>query len=155
MAGRIRDNQEIPRPDSVERDTFVREIARTLLEALGNIDKDMIPKSEQFLGGIVHYLLGRVHDRPDLPRVQAGWRGKAPLVSLMRGLLVRQRETMGTSSEALGRWLEGLVKECEAGKFNPLTIRAFTAMSKSQSRQTAPILDLAERSLRVEMGLTG
>ena len=155
MAGRIRDNQEIPHPDSVERDTFVREIARMLLAALGNIDKDMIPRTEQFLGGIVHYLLGRVHDRPDLPRGHMGWRGKAPLVSLMHGLLVRQRETMGNSSDALERWLESLVKECEVGKYNPLTIRAFTAMSKARPHQTAQILDLAERSLRVEIGLTG
>lgn len=155
MAGRIRDNQEIPRADTVDRDTYVREVARVLLEAVGDVDKELGPRAEQFLGGIIHYLLGRLHDRPDLPRTQATWRGKAPLVSLMHGLLVRQRESMGTSSEALSGWLAGLIQECEAGKYNPLALRAFKSMTKTKPSQTTQILDLAERSLRLEMGLTG
>jgi hypothetical protein len=155
MAGRIRDNQEIPRADTVERDTFVREVARILIGAITGVDEELGPKTEQFLGGIVHYLLGRIQDRPDLRREQGPWRGKAPLVSLMHGLLVRQRETMGDSSDALREWLEGLTRECEAGKYNPLAIRAFNSMAKAQSRQAAQVLDLAERSLRLEMGLVG
>ena len=154
MAGRIRDNHEIPRAGTVDRDTFVREIARVLLEAVGESDKEIGPRTEQFLGGIVHYLLGRLHDRPDQPPEQVRWRGKAPLVSLMHGLLVRQRESMGHSSEALRGWLEALNHECEGGKFNPLAIRAFKSMAKAQPRQAAQILDLAERSLRLEMGIT-
>lgn len=154
MAGRIRDNIEIPRANSVDRDTFVREIARILLEAAGDVDKETGPRAEQFMGGIVHYLLGRIHDRPDQPLEKAPWRGKAPLVSLMHGLLVRQRESMGNSSEALHDWLEGVIQECEVGKYNPLAIRALTSMTKAQPRQAAEILDLAERSLRSEMGLT-
>ena len=153
MAGKVRENLEIPRAGTVERDTFVRDVARVLLEAAGEDDKAMIPRTEQFLGGVVHYLLGRIHDRPDQPVVQAVWRGKAPLVSLMHGLLARQRETMGDSAEALRRWLDGLVVECEAGKYNPMAARAFSAMSKAQPRQAALILDLAERTLLCEMGL--
>lgn len=153
MAGRIRENLEVPRPDTVDRDTYVREIARLLLEGVESPGEDLAANAEQFLGGIVHYLLGRVHDRPDLPREQCRWRGKAPLVSLMHGLLVRQRETMGNSSEALQGWLTGLVQECEAGKFNPLAIRSFTSMSRAQPRQAAKIMDLVERSLRLEMGI--
>jgi hypothetical protein len=154
MAGQIRDNIEVPRTNTLDRDTFVREIARTLLEAAGDADKEIGPRAEQFLGGIVHYLMGRIHDRPDQPHEKAPWRGKAPLVSLMHGLLVRQRETMGESPEALHGWLEGMIQECEAGKYNPLAIRAFTSMTKVQPRQAVEVLDLAERSLRSEMGLT-
>jgi hypothetical protein len=154
MAGRIRDNQEIPRAGTVERDTFVRDIARLLLEGVDKADEELGPKAEQFIGGIVHYLMGRIHDRADAPREQAIWRGKAPLVSLMHGVLVRQRETMGNTSEALCDWLDGMVQECETGKYNPLAIRAFKSMSKLGSSQSARILDLAERSLRLEMGLT-
>jgi hypothetical protein len=134
MAGQIRENLEIPRPDTVDRDIYLREIARLLLEGVKDLDKDLAPTAAQFLGGIVHYLLGRVHDRPDLPREQCRWRGKALLVSLMHGVLVRQRE-------------------CEAGKFNPLTIRSFKSMSRAQPRQAAKVMDLVERSLRLEMGM--
>ena len=49
----------------------------------------------------------------------------------------------------------GACFECEAGKYNPLAIRAFNSMAKAQSRQAAQVLDLAERSLRLEMGLVG
>jgi len=89
MAGKVRENLEIPRAGTVDRDTFVRDIARILLEGTGEVDKDLTPRAEQFLGGVLHYLLGRIHDRPDQPAVQAVWRGKAPLVSLMHGLLSR------------------------------------------------------------------
>jgi hypothetical protein len=153
MAGQIRENLEIPRPDTVDRDIYLREIARLLLEGVKDLDKDLAPTAAQYLRGIVHYLLGRVHDRPDLPREQCRWRGKALLVSLMHGVLVRQRETMGDSSEALQGWLTGLVQECEAGKFNPLTIRSFKSMSRAQPRQAAKVMDLVERSLRLEMGM--
>ncbi len=153
MAGRISDNQEIPKPNTVDRDTFVRDIARTLLKAIGDVEEDMAPRVEQFLGGVIHYLLGRIHDRPEFPRERATWRGKAPLVPLVNGLLVRQRETMGNSSEALQEWFNGLIEECEAGKYNPLAARAFTALSRAQPRQTVQIMDLAERSLRLELGI--
>ncbi|MDA0342302.1 MAG: hypothetical protein O3B74_11980 [Proteobacteria bacterium] len=72
---------------------------------------------------------------------------------LVNGLLVRQRETMGNSSEALQEWFNGLIEECEAGKYNPLAARAFTALSRAQPRQTVQIMDLAERSLRLELGI--
>lgn len=153
MAGKVRENIEIPRAGTVDRDTFVREFARILLDGANDADKESIPQAEQFLGAVVHYLLGRIHDRPDQPAVQAVWRGKAPLVSLMHGLLSRQRETMGDSAEALRKWLEGLVAECEAGKYNPLAARAFSSLSRAKPRQAALILDLAERSLLREMGL--
>lgn len=153
MAGRIRENLEIPSAGTVDRDTFVRDITRILLDAADNEDKDLVPQVEQFLGGVVHYLMGRIHDRPDQPRARAVWRGKAPLVSLMHGLLVRQRESMGDSAEALREWLDGMVRECEAGKFNPLAARAFASLSKARPRQAALILDLAERVLLREMGL--
>ncbi len=153
MARRIRENQEIPRPGTVDRDTFVREIARLLLEAAGESDKDQIPRAEQFLCGIIHYLLGRIHDRPDQERMRSPWRGKAPLVSLLHGLLTRQRETTGDSADAVRDWLDGLAAECEAGKYNPLAARAFASMAKLQPRQIVQILDLSERVLRKEMGL--
>jgi len=152
MAGKVRENLEIPRAGTVDRDTFVRDIARILLEGTGEVDKDLTPRAEQFLGGVRNYLLGRIHDRPDQPAVQAVWRGKAPLVSLMHGLLSRQRETMGDSAEALRKWLEGLVVECETGKYNPLAARAFSSLAKAQPRQAALILDLVERALLREMG---
>jgi len=154
MAGKVRENLEIPRAGTVERDTFVRDIARILLDTAGDDDKAMVPRAEQFLGGVVHYLLGRIHDRPDQPAARAVWRGKAPLVSLMHGLLARQRETMGESAEALRKWLEELVVECETGKYNPMAARAFSSLSKAQPRQAALVLDLAERVLLREMGLS-
>ena len=153
MAGRVREGRKVPKVSSVDRDVYVRGIARTLIEALPEIDDDFGLLAEQFLGGVVHYLLGRIHDRPGHPRTEAPWRGKAPLIPLMNGLLVRQRETMGDKPEALQAWLKTLGEECEAGKYNPLAAHAFAALLRSSPKQAAKVMDVAERALRQEMGL--
>lgn len=153
MAGRVREDREVPRIGTLDRDVYVREIARTMIDALPDVDEDNGPLVEQFLCGVVHYLLGRIHDRPEYPRVNAKWRGKAPLIPLINGLLVRQRETMGDSQEALRKWLETLGAECDVGKFNPLAARSFAALLRSPPKQAAMVMDRAERALRREMGL--
>ena len=153
MAGRISDDQAIPKPNAVDRHTFVRDIARALLQAAGAAEEDMVPRVEHFLGGVIHYLLGRIHNRPELPRERALRRRKAPLVPLVNGLLKRQRKTMGNYSETLQEWFSGLIEECEAGKYNPLAAWAFTALLRTQPRQTVQTTDLAKRSFRLDLGM--
>jgi len=153
MAGRISDNQAIPKPNAVDRHTFVRDIAGALLQAAGADEEGIAPRVEHFLGGIIHYLLGRIHNRPELPCERALWRRKAPLVPLVNGLLERQRKTMGNYSEASQEWFSGLIEECEARKYNPLAAWAFTALLRTQPRQTVQTMDLVERSLRLDLGM--
>ena len=148
MTERVHENREIPQIATFDRDTYVRDIARALVEEVTDIEDDIGFRVEQFLGGVIHYLLGRVHDRPEHPREPAIWRGKAPLIPLVSGLLVRQRETIGDYE-----WLEALIRECEAGQYNPIAKTAFAALLRLPPKQVVRILDSAERSLRIELGL--
>lgn len=155
MPGRVDENREIPRIATFDRDTYVRDIARVLVEEVIDVEDDIGFRVEQFLGGVIHYLLGRVHDRTEHPRESAMWRGKAPLIPLVNGLLVRQRRTMGDTIELFYEWLESLIRECEEGKYNPIAKTAFTALLRLPPKQAVRILDFAERSLRIELGLPG
>tara|TARA_B100001123_G_scaffold403476_1_gene492005 strand:- start:345 stop:812 length:468 start_codon:yes stop_codon:yes gene_type:complete len=153
MPGRVQENREIPRIATFDRDTYVRDIARLLVEEVIDIDDDISFRVEQFLGGVIHYLLGRVHDRAEQSREPAKWRGKAPLIPLVNGLLMRQRQNMGDTTELLYEWLESLIRECEVEKYNPIAKTAFTALLRMPPKQVVRVLDFAERSLRIELGL--
>ncbi len=153
MPRRIRENQEIPRFGTVDRHAFVRDVARILLEEAGENDQPLVPQAEQLLCGLIHYLLGRLQDRPGEEPTRGPWRGKVPLVSLLHGLLTKQREVTGDSAQALRGWLDGLIAECEIGKYNPIAARAFASTGKVQPKQIVRTLDLCERVLRKEMGL--
>jgi hypothetical protein len=153
MTGRISDKQKIPKPNMLDRDAFVLDFEPIFLQETGEFKENMAPRVEQCRGNISHYFLGRIHVRPEVLRERPLWRGKALLAPRFSGLLVRQRETMGSFSEALQEWFGGLIEACEAGKYNPLETRAFIALLRTQPHQTVQIMDLSERSLRLELGM--
>lgn len=152
MPGKVRVDRHVPRVGTLDRDMWVRGIARALIEPMWELDEKRLQQVEMLLVGLLHYLIGRVHDRPHLPREDAAWRGSAGLLPLAGGMLSQQRQTAEATVLALHGWFGKLRDECESNKFNPLAIKAFATLLRLKPADAAEVLDIAERAIRVELG---
>lgn len=155
MPGKVRTDRPIPRIGTLDRDMWVRGTARVLIEPMWELDEARLQQVEQLIVGLLHYLLGRIHDRPEFGRVEAPWRGKAELLPLAGGLLTQQRTQGDASAAALQRWFGKIYKECEKNRYNPLALRAFSTLLRLPPDQAAEVLDIAERAIRMELGDLG
>ena len=152
MPGRVRVSREIPRAGTLDRDMWVRSIARALLEDMWELEAEHLAQVEQFLCGLLHYLVGRVQDRPEYPRAPSAWRGKAELLPLAGGLLSKQRETVGSDSLAVRNWLTSLNDETDRLKLSPHARKAFSTLIRLPFEDTAKTLEAAEQAIRRELG---
>ena len=67
------------------------EIARGLVERIDGTAEADITQTEQIVAGLIHYALGRVHDRPQFKRESHPWRGKTPIIPIIGSLLANLR----------------------------------------------------------------
>lgn len=153
MDAQRRTQQQIPRVGSLERDMWVRGLARSLCDAVLEIDEVEQKRLEQFLGGLVHYLLGRVHDRIEFPREAAVWRGKHALLPLIGGLIDQQRAKSKTEGEEPVRdWMKELFVESTNNKYNPLAAKTFRALTRLDGRELDNLMHNASAVVLIALG---
>ena len=148
-----RSELKIPRIGTLDRDVWVREIARAMCDAVIDIDEQEMRSLEQFLCGMMHYLLGKVHDRPEFRREEAVWRGKHGFLPLMGGMLDRQRNVPREDGrEPVREWIQSMFMEATESKYNPVCAKAFRSLARIEHSELENILHNASCVVLIALG---
>ncbi|WP_193183826.1 hypothetical protein [Nisaea sediminum] len=148
-----RTEHKIPRIGTLDRDVWVREIVRSMCDAVIDIDEVEMRRLEQFLCGLMHYLLGKVHDRIEFKREEAVWRGRHGLLPLMGGMMDRCRaQARGAGQEPMRDWLKEMHREAEDSKYNPVCVKAFRLLIRLENAELENILHNASCVVLIALG---
>lgn len=148
-----RTEHAIPRIGTLDRDVWVRDIVRAMCDAVIDIDEIEMRRLEQFLCGLMHYLLGKVHDRVEFRREDAAWRGRHGLLPAMGGMLDRCRAApRDGGQEPVRDWIKDMHRESERGKYNPVCIKAFRLLARLEAAQLENMLHNASCVVLIALG---
>lgn len=126
-----RAEHKIPHAGTLDRDVWVRDLARSMCDSVIDVDELEMRRLEQFLCGLMHYLLGKVHDRPEFRREDAVWRGKHGLLPLMGGMMDRYRNMpRKPGTEPVRQWLTDMFEEATTAKYNPVCVKTFRLLAR-------------------------
>lgn len=148
-----RSQHKIPRVGTLDRDVWVREIVRAMCDAVIDVDELEMRKLEQFLCGLMHYLLGKVHDRMEFPKDEAVWRGAHGLLPLMGGMMDRCRaQPREDGAEPFRDWLKLMHAEAEKGKYNPVCVKSFRLLARLENADLENVLHNASCVALIALG---
>ena len=155
LSVKTRLRRNVPRFGTLDRDVWVREIARGLVERIDGTAEADITQTEQIVAGLIHYALGRVHDRPQFKRESHPWRGKTPIIPIIGSLLANLRVDIQKGKQPVMARLQQYRTESEQGKFNPHAAKTFAAASRLDLEALSSLLTIAERAVILEIGPDG
>ncbi len=153
VKSRLRRN--VPRFGTLDRDVWVREIARGLVERIDGTAEADITQTEQIVAGLIHYALGRVHDRPQFSRDSVPWRGKTPIIPIVGSLLANLRVDIQKGQQPVLARLQQYRSESQQGKFNPHAAKTFATAARLDIQALSALLTIAERAVILEIGPDG
>ncbi|WP_193173712.1 hypothetical protein [Nisaea nitritireducens] len=148
-----RSEHAIPRAGTLDRDVWARDLARSMCEKVPDVEELEMRRLEQFLCGLMHYLLGKVHDRPEFRREEAVWRGKHGLLPLMGGMMDRYRNMpRKPGTEPVRQWLNDMADEATSSKYNPVCIQAFRLLARLEHDDLENMLHNASCVVLLSLG---